>query len=416
MLQQTVNAQEMRKNTLYKEDHKTFEADIQTNFNCLMRPTLLSRIFGYNPQTFRNWEPDKHIDGKGPLLHPVIQDETKTRTRRLYTSKDVIEIYKYIESQGEIIPRVDKTKTIAVWNNKGGVGKSVFAANIAAVMSSLMGLKVLLIDTDSQKDLTWITGCLESKEDEVLKKGATLRHIVGFIEVDDNKNEKEIIMPFDKAKVSLSPTLDLLQADDDLNELDFDFSYLEGLYSNEKGHDVSRVANIKERFLNEHILGKTDYDVVIFDCAPNKSLLNVNILYAVDQLIVPVAVGAKSEHSMKNVEKFLTKLNNLNDGFSFDDIKAVLNMIDTRENIKLDGIDKLEKKYQKSILSSAYFAKSTVVDQAENKKEPIFQRASDTKKDRSVPLSKRLSNAFWDLSHEVLNIKPKTSLFPEVLY
>lgn len=403
-----------------KTEPQQFKPDLKTNYNCLLRPALLSRIFGYSPNTFRNWEFDKNPDGKGPILHPVIIDETKSRVRRLYTVNDVLSIYKYVQSQNETRPTVSKTKTIAIWNNKGGVGKSVFAANIAATMSTLMGLKVLVIDCDSQMDLTWIMGCLEKRDDSHVKKGATLRHILGYIDNDDKGTEREVQIPFEKAKLSLSPTLDLIPADEDLNELDFDFSYLNDLfYVDDNGSkiDVSRVANIKERFLNEFILnGKSDYDVVIFDCGPNKGLFNVNILYAVDQLITPIGVQAKSEHSMENVQKWLMKLSRLNSGFTFEDIKAVLNLIDVRENVKLDGIQKLEEKYQRSILSNIYFPKSTVVDQSEADQEPIFQRASDTKKDRCVPLAKKLANAFWDLSHEVLGLKPKANLFPEVMY
>lgn len=403
-----------------KEEVIQFKPDIETNYNCLLRPTLLSRIFGYNPNTFRNWEHDKNTDGKGPILHPVIADETKSRVRRLYTINDIQSIYDYVETQNHSRPKVSKTKTFAIWNNKGGVGKSVFAANIAASMSALMGLKVLLIDCDSQMDLTWTLGCLVNRHDSRSKKGASLRHILGYIDSDDKDGEKEIQVPFEKAKLSLSPTLDLIPADEDLNELDFDFSYLNDLfYADVNGAkiDVSRVANIKERFLNEYILnGKTNYDVVIFDCGPNKGLFNVNILYAVDNLITPIGVQAKSEHSMENVQKWLLKLSRLNSGFTFEDIKAVLNFIDIRENVKLDGIQRLEEKYQRNILSKIYFPKATAVDQSEKEKEPVFQRASDTKKERCVPQAKKIANAFWELSHEILGLKPESNIFPEVMY
>ena len=164
---------------------KIFTPDRKTNYNPGLRPTLLERVFGYDRQTFRNWESDKNTEGKGPILRPTL-DDSSSAPRRLYTVEDVLKIYSHIEAQGEKVPKLERPLTIAVWNNKGGVGKTTIVQHLASTLSILMGLRVLVVDTDSQSDCTYIFDCTqqisEVKEDYDIQP--TLRHYFGFLDVD----------------------------------------------------------------------------------------------------------------------------------------------------------------------------------------------------------------------------------------
>ncbi len=394
-----------------------FQPNRKTNYNPGIRPTLMERVFGYGRQTFRNWESDKNTEGKGPVLHPIL-DETSEPPRRLYTVDDVLKVYSYIESQGEKIPKLDRPITIAVWNNKGGVGKTTLVQHLASTMSILMGLKVLVVDTDSQSDCTYIFDSTQQIKEvkENYDVQPTLRHYFGFLDTDpETGKETEFQADIDEVLVNLSPTLSVIPSDSDVSELDYDFSFLEGLLRDDKDRDVSKIANVQSRFLDK-ILAEHAYDVVLFDCAPNKGALNLNILYAVDRLLIPIEIEAKCLYSLKNVLKFLQKMKSYHENFSFEKIIGVPNKYHPQHNIKKEGLNKLKEIFGGSILSKSVIPQSTVLDQASNDKEPIFLRAGDTIKSRATPMAKRVANEFWNLAHEVLDLKTDKLLFPEVSF
>lgn len=396
---------------------KLFTPSIKTNYYPGLRPTLLERIFGYDRQTFRNWESDKNTDGKGPVLRPIL-DDSSSAPRRLYTVEDVLKIYSHVQAQGEKIPRLERPISIAVWNNKGGVGKTTVVQHLASTLSILMGLRVLVVDTDSQSDCTYIFNCNQQINEvkETYDIQPTLRHFFGFIDVDpETGKETEFEADLDDVLMNLSPTLSVIPSDSDVSELDYDFSFLEGLVKDDKGRDVSKVANIQNRFLDK-VLADNSYDVVLFDCAPNKGALNLNILYAVDRLLIPIEIEAKCLYSLKNVLKFLKKMQSYHENFSFEKIIGVPNKYHSVQNIKQEGLNKLREIFGGSILSKSVIPLTTVLDQAANDKEPIFMRAGDTIKSRSTPLAKRVANEFWNLAHEVLDLQPSKVLFPEVSF
>lgn len=409
--------------TEVSESHSQFKPNRKTKYNPGIRPTLLEKVFGYDRQTFRNWESDKNTEGKGPVLRPFLEEPTDSKSsapRRLYTVEDVQKIYSYIEAQGEAVPKLERPITIAVWNNKGGVGKTTLVQHLASTMSVLMGLKVLVVDTDSQSDCTYIFDCTqqitEVKEEYQIQP--TLRHYFGFLDVDpDTGKETEFQADLDEVLVKLSPTLSVIPSDSDVSELDYDFSFLENLIKDEQNRDVSKIANIQSRFLDK-LLAKNDYDVVIFDCAPNKGALNLNILYACDRLLIPIEIEAKCLYSLKNVIKFLQKMKGFHENFSFEKIIGVPNKHHPQHMLKKEGLNKLKEIFGKSILSKSVIPLATVLDQAAHDKEPIFLRAGDTIKSRATPMAKRVANEFWKLAHEVLDldIKDDKVLFPEVLF
>lgn len=401
-----------------QKDSNLFVPDRKTNYNPGLRPPLMERLFGYDRQTFRNWESDKNVDGKGPVLRPILEDSSATAPRRLYTVEDVLSVYSHLDAQGETVPKLDRPITIAVWNNKGGVGKTTIVQHLASTMSILMGLRVLVVDTDSQSDCTYIFDCTQQINEvkESYDIQPTIRHYFGFIDVDpETGKETEFQADLADVLLKISPTLSVIPADSDVSELDYDFSFLEGILKDDRGRDVSKIANMQSRFL-EPLLNDNSYDVILFDCAPNKGALNLNILYAVDRLLIPIEIEAKCLYSLKNVLKFLTKMKSYHENFSFEKIIGVPNKYHSVQNIKQEGLSKLREIFGGSILSKSVIPLTTVLDQAANDKEPIFLRAGDTIKTRSTPLAKRVANEFWSLAHEVLDLDQSKVLFPEVSF
>ncbi len=145
--------------------------------------------------------------------------------------------------------------TLAVVNQKGGVGKSTTAVNLSAYLAD-MGQKVLLIDFDPQGNTSSGFG--------VDKKA--INHCIYDVVIDE-KPLVEVITHTSIKNLSLIPaTVQLAGAE------------IELVASLSREHRLKRaIETIKRR-----------YDFIIIDCPPSLGLLTVNALTAADELIIPV--------------------------------------------------------------------------------------------------------------------------------
>lgn len=146
-------------------------------------------------------------------------------------------------------------KIIAIANNKGGVGKTTTAVNVAAALR-LRGYDVLLIDCDGQCNLTETL--------RIATDGGTLYDAMG------NSNRKidpvRLLSPGNGAGV-----LDALPASPDLSAMDLELS---------KAPDrLTRFARIAGTY-------RDGYDVIMIDTPPTLGLLSVSALYASDAAIL----------------------------------------------------------------------------------------------------------------------------------
>ena len=152
-------------------------------------------------------------------------------------------------------------RVIAVFNHKGGVGKTTTVANLGAALARL-GRRVLLIDTDPQACLTVHFGIdPEDPESEtiyqVLCHDRPIRNALRKLEED--------------------PRLDLLPSSLDLAGAELELATAMG----------------RERLVSDALetyLGETDksYDYVFFDCPPSLGLLTINAITASDEVFVPL--------------------------------------------------------------------------------------------------------------------------------
>jgi chromosome partitioning protein len=200
------------------------------------------------------------------------------------------------------------TNIIAIANQKGGVGKTTTAINLAGALAET-GHRVLCIDIDPQANLTAGLGInlnnVERSIADVLSDGRTTM--------------ADIILATETASVDVAPAhIDLASTEGEL------FTALG-----------------REQILREAFEGQLDpYDFVLIDCPPNLGLLTVNGLVAATGVIIPVQT---QYYAMKGLNNLVKIINTIRQKLNRD--LRILGLLptffDSRTNLARDMLDEL---------------------------------------------------------------------------
>lgn len=230
-------------------------------------------------------------------------------------------------------------KTIAVANQKGGVGKTTTVVNLAACMAE-KGVKVLLIDMDAQGNAT--TGCGIRKKD--LQKSSY------DLLTDENVKLSDLVIKTPYHNLWIVPsTMDLAGAELELAEAQGRAKRLE------KALKTSESENL--------------FDFVLIDCPPSLGLITINALTAADTVLIPIQCeffALEGLSQLTNTVKQVKKVYNPR-----LDIEGVLiTMFDGRLNLTMQVLAEV-KKYFASKTFKTVIPRNVRISEAPSHGKPI---------------------------------------------
>jgi cellulose biosynthesis protein BcsQ len=195
-------------------------------------------------------------------------------------------------------------KTLAVYNMKGGVGKTASAVNFA-YLAARENIQTLLIDLDPQGSASFYFKVQPSK------KFNTKKFLKSRKSIDKNIKGTDF------------EGLDLLAADISYRNMD--------IALNKKKRSQKKLKGVLKPL-------KKEYDLIILDCPPNITLLSENIFFAADHIIVPTIPTTLSIVSLYKLQKFFVE-----NSFEKNKLTPFFSMVEKRKTIHRKIIQNAEQ-------------------------------------------------------------------------
>ena len=187
-------------------------------------------------------------------------------------------------------------KSIAIFNNKGGVGKTTLLCNLAAYLAKKKNKKILIIDADPQCNATQ-NMFDDNVVNEIYENNEfTIQSIIKPI--SEGKGFEKRIIP----KRTSSFDVDVIVGDPKI-------ALMEDLLASDWGDATAgKTRGLRTTFFFAELLSKCkNYDYTIFDMGPSLGSINRSVLLAADYFVTPMSIDIFSLRAIQNISTWLFK-------------------------------------------------------------------------------------------------------------
>ena len=258
-------------------------------------------------------------------VNPPVEDVSQRRQIKSYKHKKPV---KHV---------IGQTKIIAIINQKGGVGKSTTAINLAASLGEL-GKQVLLVDLDPQGNSSSGLGIEKS----------LVNYCVYDVLLSDIPIEN-VIIP------DICPDVDIVPATINL-----------------AGAEVELVSEMSRENRLKDSLGpiRGKYDYVLIDCPPSLGLLTINALVAADKLLIPIQCEF---YALEGVTKLLESMKRVKSRLNPTlDIYGVLLTMYNNTTLSKQVADEVKNYFGKLVFNS-FIPRNVKLSEAPSFGQPITE-------------------------------------------
>ena len=210
-------------------------------------------------------------------------------------------------------------KAIAIFNQKGGVGKTTTNINLAACLA-IKGKKVLVLDIDPQGNTTSGLG--------ISKRG--LENTMYEVLINDSYDPKNAV------RHTVVEGLDIIPASVELAGAEVEMVQLEG----------------REKRLKRALDTIRDgYDYIFIDCPPSLGLLTINSLTAVDSVLIPIQCEF---YALEGVSQLMSTIElvrkSMNKNLEIQGV--ILSMFDGRTNLSIQVVEEVKRYFKQKVYTT----------------------------------------------------------------
>lgn len=211
-------------------------------------------------------------------------------------------------------------KTISIFNQKGGVGKTTSVVNLSVSLSKL-NKKVLVIDFDPQANTTTGLGFDKNELEKSIYK----------MFYDEGDNYKDYILKSEEGPY-------LIASENSLSGLEVE------LVSLDQEERLKMLSQIIEEI-------KKDFDIILIDCPPSLGLLSLNALVASDSIIIPIQT---EYYALEGVSELLKTYQTIKESIKEDlEIEGVLLcMFDKDTDLSYEVVEEVKSFFKEKVFST----------------------------------------------------------------
>lgn len=260
-------------------------------------------------------------------LHKALTNQKDVPAKHLSALDEVLRQYGYTDSL------FDKATVISIVNHKGGVGKTTTTINVGKALS-LLGNRVLLVDMDSQGNLSQCYGVHEP--DEQVIDALLGSSPLPLVEITEN--------------LYLAPS-------------DIRMAYKESELANAIGADRRLTVKLEE--------ARSHFDYILIDCPPSLGICTTCSLVASNYCVVPIQPEASAYHGVESLFNRIAEVRTyINPNLTVKGI--VFTMVYKNQSVHKSMMTHIRDSYRNFNIYDTVVEVSTVIKQSQVAKEDLF--------------------------------------------